>query len=397
MDSFNTKLIEKLLALKDMASSDTKTTFFSVIGREYDEDLISRVVAYLLENDFSLIRNLIDYYQKKKCDVPLDTDNIFDITVKCERVTDNGRMDIFVIAEGAQKRVTLTIENKIRSWEHEVSNGVSQTDEYYQAISSEYHDAYNTFFYLKPDWNESKPANDSFLILTYSMLSSFIGETTDPIILDFQNHIKEFLGEEAMVLSEKDVFLITNYKEIVNQLSSFEKQINSVKQSLVNEINQGLEAKLNGPIPEWTDQLGERLSPEDYYFEKANYNSKVGLGSYRVSKRKWFLKGNYYLYVEILFENGLIDNNTRYQCTLRRDSDMATQTFFENTRGKNNAYRAGKYYVFYKEAIKEKAPSSLPEWPEWKESFIEEAVNRIPQLIQKAEEAYNLYLYHPEN
>ena len=44
---------------------DDKKSFFSILGRTYDEDLISRVISYVLKKDKKLIKNLIKNILKK--------------------------------------------------------------------------------------------------------------------------------------------------------------------------------------------------------------------------------------------------------------------------------------------------------------------------------------------
>ena len=48
--------LKQFLDSNDSAIKDTDNTFLSVIGKSYDEDLISRVVAYCLSIDPSLIK-----------------------------------------------------------------------------------------------------------------------------------------------------------------------------------------------------------------------------------------------------------------------------------------------------------------------------------------------------
>lgn len=61
-----TDMLNKLAEMKLSETEDNQPTFFSVIGRENDEDLISRVVAYVLESDTELVRKLIEHYAKTK-------------------------------------------------------------------------------------------------------------------------------------------------------------------------------------------------------------------------------------------------------------------------------------------------------------------------------------------
>ncbi len=61
----NTNLIAYLLNIwQSMQNEELQenTTFFEILGRAYDEDLISRMLAYALKNDELLLKNVLEFY-----------------------------------------------------------------------------------------------------------------------------------------------------------------------------------------------------------------------------------------------------------------------------------------------------------------------------------------------
>ena len=115
--------IERLIALDQQDQIKEGATFFEIIGRSYDENLVSRMLSYTLQKDAELVNKLLArafgyevYVTKKSC--------------ICEKAVPSGRIDIFVEAEDETGcKYTLTIENKTRSWEHD-----DQTKKYYDFI-----------------------------------------------------------------------------------------------------------------------------------------------------------------------------------------------------------------------------------------------------------------------
>lgn len=190
---------------------------------------------------------------------------------------------MFVIAKGAQRDVTITIENKIKTGGHETSNKQMQTEEYFDYISNQYNNCYNVFYYLTPETNESIPKSECFVKITYIELLDFISETQDPIITDFMRHARYYFGKEKVMLTERDFFLIEQYKNVMSQISDFEKQISKMKNEIADEINFEIEKKLGITIPEWSKGTNETM-----YYEKENWNGKIGLGSYRLYKPQWY-------------------------------------------------------------------------------------------------------------
>ena len=386
------ELTDEIILLKGLPYSQSlglsEPTIFSVIGRKYDEDLISRVVAYVLESDTSLVKKLIKYYISKKetNNEPLDLENISQIKVKCEQATDNGRIDIFVQVKGAQRDITITIENKIKTWEHNTKEK-SQTEEYAEFVNSYYQNSFNTFLYLTPDWNHSEPKSAAFAKITYSKLLELMSDTGDQIIDSFRKHIEIYLTEEMAMLTNTDEYLMRNYLDIKAVLDGFETRITNLKTDIAEAVNRRMENLFNVTIPEWSEEIVKRMREDDLYCEKVNENGKIGMGSYRLSRIKWYKENEYYFYVEIRYDNGLM-RDIYYQITLRREdgkkkkglSEFLTKTHFEDN--------IKNYYVLRRKksnVIVDAASDS------WKEALIDEAAKLLPVCLEEMDEIFQLY------
>ncbi len=237
-------------------------TFFEIIGRVYDEDLISRYIAHTIRTNKTFAEQLINYALKES-----HNEYIFisdsDISVKCEKAMNDGRADIFIEAD----EYTLTIENKIRSWEHD-----DQTQIYFNYVNTNYPGKKNGFLFLKPNWNQSPCKCENFKTLTYEKLTEFL-ITDDEKIIDLKKHIEKYFIEEHR-MSEN--LIAENYVEIKRIYEEFNRFDNNAR----NYIK--------------------------HYFTKeivflADQNEIRG-SSYRILKNNWGAS-NYYFYVEILVEN----------------------------------------------------------------------------------------------
>ena len=86
-----------------------ETTFLSVLGRSYDEDLISRVLVYIMDHDHAFVHALLRMYPGNADMLDLDQADISDYP---EKSMGKGRADIFaVIRKNARTVATIPIEN----------------------------------------------------------------------------------------------------------------------------------------------------------------------------------------------------------------------------------------------------------------------------------------------
>lgn len=158
-----------------------QTTFLSVLGRTYDEDLISRVLVYVMERDHAFVHTLLRRYAG---DIEVPNFEQADVFVYPEKSMGKGRADIFAVIKKNEVTIaTITIENKIYSTEHD-----DQTQTYYDWVyrQQEYkHANVNAFFYLRPSFNSSTAVCDQYQNITYTQIAMLISQS-DYIIDDFK-------------------------------------------------------------------------------------------------------------------------------------------------------------------------------------------------------------------
>ncbi|MBR6650929.1 MAG: PD-(D/E)XK nuclease family protein [Clostridia bacterium] len=365
-------LVKKLLEIsgQDNEVRPDSATFLSVLGRTYDEDLTSRIIAYALAKDNRFVEGLIrEYMSVFDCPdyCPKDV-AIYDVVVVCEKYMGVGRADIFIEIKKEDIVVaTITIENKIYTWEHD-----HQTVTYYKWVNKHYPKSVNMFFYLRPDFNISTAECDKYVNITYTKLLDLI-EADDYIIRDFRQHINDNLGAREMKLSESQIDIINNYDAFEKVLSEAKKKY-AIKQ---NEIIEKIKA-------EWNCR-----------YEKINFEEKsenIGVGSFRLYKDEWYLKDEYYFYVEIRFNKGKLDDIS-YQYTVKEYSDRKNKdkdilNYIEDTK-RLVALNEGHYYVWEKENF-----SSSYSWTsdEWEEEFIKTSVEKLRDYVDATDGLFEEFM-----
>lgn len=361
-------LLERLTKIIE-SNEKCPDTFLSILGRGYDEDLISRIIVYTLKNDIGIIKKLLTkYFGDRISAVDFDSCDIF---VYPEYTMGSGRADIFVeVSTGDEIIATLTIENKIYTEEHGTSTHKFQTQTYYDWVTQQkcYKNSYNTFYYLKPGFNTSVAGCDRFINITYDDFYGMI-EVEDHIINDFKNHIKARLGGENMNLSENQIFLIDNRNKIKNALNDATKLYKEKQNLLLDRIE--AEAKRNIP-----DVMAERVG------------EGIGFGSFRLYRSQWKVPDKYYFYVEIRFDGGRPDKIS-YQNTIYNEG-KCIDGFLESIRDIIN-FNDGLYYVWDKKLFK-----SVYHWADsrWDEEFIKESVEIMADYIKDADRMFERFLNH---
>ena len=205
-DSKKFTLIKKLLEINTIEQNkklQSNPSFFEILGRAYDEDLISRMLAYVLKNDKNFVWKLFVFcetFTSSICPTNFDVK-----TVECEKSMLNGRADIFVVATYNNEIYTLTIENKIYMQEHD-----KQTQTYYDFVSRNNKGGHNAYLFLKPYFNPSPISCKEFKLIYYSNLIGMISETDDYRINDFKRHIEEFLTMKEIKFTEVDNKVLRN-------------------------------------------------------------------------------------------------------------------------------------------------------------------------------------------
>lgn len=335
-------------------NKNEKHTFLSVLGRRYDEDLISRVLVYIMNKDSYFVNVLLQKYPNGSSVFDIDK---CEINVYPEKSMGKGRADIFaVIKKDKSVIATITIENKIYSCEHD-----DQTQTYYDWVCTqqEYKNAAkNAFFYLHPTFNSSTAVCNKYQNITYTDIKNMIS-MNDDIIKDFKNHIDSYLGETSMELNEKQMNIINNYERI---------------NELINEATEIYASNKNRLLDVITKRINQKESEI-----KCDINGKsnpLGPVSVRLYKDNWWKENEYYFFSEVFFDNGKIDK-VKFQNVVKKYPKKSNEKHLENFLDSGNVCihsNVGQWCIlgdiyYFNE-------SSFPS-KEWEEKFTDESVEQL--------------------
>lgn len=359
-------------------------TFLEVIGRSYDEDLISRILAYMLLTDKKLFGAIVGFNFKCEaiqCKL---------LSVECEKSMCGGRADIFAIAEDeAGKRYTLTIENKIRTWEHD-----DQTETYFKFINNQrsYKNCVNIFIYIKPDFNASQPICKKFEVLKYSQLLDLIKIKDDTIINDFRQHITRYLRNNEVKIMDTDAFVLRNYKVLKEIMNSAEGKFENFKQQLAAYIykkNVSPELDYN-PLDGRDTKRWSTINEGTLVGEHRN-------GSLRIYRKdKWYhkdenLANKYYFYVELKFCDNA-PNEILVQQVVKcygNKKESIVVKFLDDVIIPNPQHSGewwGQYYVIQNDRFQDNEHEMFS--PEWSEALKKFAVDKLSLYITEMESIF---------
>lgn len=332
-------------------------TFLRVIRREYDENFVSRLIAYCLISDLNILRNILNTYLPYE-----DLTNLCVDEVQCEKSMYTGRIDIF--AKTKNPKIVLLIENKIFSWEHD-----DQTILYEKYAENHYKDYKKAYIYLKPNFNISVPSSGLFKIMSYLELYKILEKSkiNDQIILDLLNHIREFFMSKIS-FSKDELFYLSNKNEIDNII----KQFNDTSSKIKNTMVQSIETRLKN----------EGI---DFFIEKTDAEK-----SFRFYKKNWYREKEFYLYTEIYFRD---DDLNRIESLIvlkgyndYKKSESKFQNIFKHLECIEN------WYQYYTLELKHFIPNNLLEnnIEEWQKELNLFAQNQIVKYVKMADEYFKV-------
>lgn len=373
-----------LTLLKELLEIDTieqnkklrsDSSLFEILGKVYDENLSSRMLAYVLKNDKSFVWKLFVFYGTFPAgSCPTD----FEVkTVECEKSMWNGRADIFVVATLNQEIYTLTIENKIYASEHG-----EQTQTYYEFVSRNHKDGRNAYLFLKPYFNPSPASCKEFTPIYYSDLIEMISETDDYRIKDFKRHVERFLTMKDIQFTEVDKAVLRNLTELRGILNSTEEKLATFKLQLFDALcrNQAIAGLEYNP----NVHKAKSKSDKEVYWEsfKDNKDFVVEIAdndtSFRIYRAdEWYQynstnlnEAGYYFYVELKFD----ENNPHkilFQGVVNRygkvDKNIVTKFVKETDFGnlKNPALKdEGHWFIFSAKEFQSSYEVLSKEWQE---------------------------------
>ena len=342
--------------------------------------MISRVVAYCLSIDPSLIKKLIERYIQKHLhdEVCLDLSAIKNVSVYPEKTMGFGRADIFVSLTDANKQlITITIENKIRTEEHD-----DQTQTYYDWVYRQqgYQDAdLNAFFYLRPSFNLSTAICDQYQNITYTQIAAWITQS-DHIIDDFKKHIALYLGDSDMELNARQIDIINHYDAIQQSIGEATAMYAAHKTALLERIENTVKQR----FPDIVLDINEKTNP-------------LGPVSVRFYKDKWYKASEYYFYAELYFEKARL-NAARYQKVIkeypRKSTEKSIQQFLQSGNIRINSI-IGQWHIWGDVSNFE----SSTEWTakEWGEAFVSTSVKKLAEFIEETDKMVDTYFDFMQN
>lgn len=213
-------------------------SIMSVLGRTYDEDLISRLLLKCLMDDPSAVGSILKKYDDNRKDAGgLSNYDIVIESGKCEQVAENlSRIDIFITGHnGLGEAFTLAIENKIRSWEHS-----EQTTTYARWMEQRAKEDEQLYYiFLKPSWNQSPHSSERFMPLSYDELAKLF-TVENRFILELKEHINNHLE----VNETMDPEIVKYSKDILDIAKELERRRIEIAKEINKAIHDGFLEKL---------------------------------------------------------------------------------------------------------------------------------------------------------
>ncbi len=293
--------LKELINLYDFKENDNEC-FLSIIGKNYDECIVSKLVLYSL-NNIEILKQLINRDDIVKI-IKLGTELSID---------SNNRIDIYFEGEFEnKKKFLIIIENKIWSNVHD-----NQCKNYYERAKRCYKNYEIFCYFLKPSSNKAKPDDEHFQVITYDKIYELVGDSENIYISDFRKEIKNYLMKKEY--SDIDFYFLKNLNKINGKVNELWKDINVFMKKLVEEFNYN----------------------NKYTFDSTYSNDHTFIRLYD-KKEGWRsgddcdLDNRYYFYFELYFSMNL--NEIFIQKTIKRYS--------ENNNSKLNIFIENKYKGF---------------------------------------------------
>ncbi|MBP5444914.1 MAG: PD-(D/E)XK nuclease family protein [Acholeplasmatales bacterium] len=332
---------EKLQELmnKYYKKEDTSLSFFDIINKSHDENLISLMIRYLFENDSECLKNVLNKAYKDN----IHYLEIIEITPEYS-IKDKKRIDILIKALIDKKESIIVIENKVYSKEHG-----EQCKLYYEYIDKEFPNFIKYYLFLKPEYNKATSGCKKFMVINYRDLCDSITNEDDIYIKDFKKTINNNLVVGKM--DELKKYILDHFSELYGLVSDLDKQLSNFLEN------------------EYGKEMQEFLKCERVEVYKPNYSIRFYnancWGGYNVSNDE-----KYYFYVELVGH----DKNIKYpkfQYIINRYSDNPETKISKYVINKDRDSRFGKncFVIRTVSFISDKDVLS----PEWKRELIEKS------------------------
>ncbi|MDR0979095.1 MAG: PD-(D/E)XK nuclease family protein [Lachnospiraceae bacterium] len=236
MASDELKQLEK--ELSRIKFKELPNTFLNIIGRNSDEVVISKILAFLLNprnTSVKILQGVIDQYHGETPELEIEN---YEDEKTTEIVLDNGRIDLLFKFTNCW----IAIENKINSLE----NG-DQTERYVRDLEKENKEGVPiVYIYLKPRYNKSVPKSDKFKVVTYDILINIFKSCS---IYDFKykenyvfmddiiRHVEGYLmANEELELGEEIDFYVKHKEKIKSIEENYKTQCVIAINKLVRKL-----------------------------------------------------------------------------------------------------------------------------------------------------------------
>lgn len=218
---------------------EAQMTFLQVLNKATDEILITKYLAFLLDErntTFNILKKILTktYKITKKVAIDFTEGQLEEIHTEYQ-ITNEDRLDVFI----KYSNFWVVIENKIGAGESKEK----QTVRYKEAVERLNEKKLPIYYlYLKPKSNLSKQSESDFKVFTYDELFEILDTITEAdlcktvnykFLLDFKIHIKERLMEGLKIDTEEMSFWLKNQTKLSEILEIYRKNCNEVKEMMI--------------------------------------------------------------------------------------------------------------------------------------------------------------------
>lgn len=269
------QMIEELdeLLKHKQETKENKISFLEIIDKNFDENIISKYLLYILKNNIEILNSLL-----KKCsfDEFCDLEEIVFSTNEYV-INGNKRIDILIKAKDITgENAVIAFENKIYSKE-----GYNQCKNYYDFCHIEFSGYKQYFIFLYPDFNIGikKLSDNHFVKITYTVLLEILNSLEKRNIYeeDFMNLINNQL--RSMPMDDLKQYFIEHFDQITSivncidfELDSFFNMFEEIFLSANSSFNYEFQDKhrtlrLYKDSCRWKNDIGENDEKFFFYIE----------------------------------------------------------------------------------------------------------------------------------
>lgn len=346
--------LKEILKAYQLESRQTPTlSFLEIVNKSYNEVMISKILAYLIKTDHDIVKHILKQTHNEDIEVT-------SLDVYREKNILRGRIDLFVeFYDRDAKQYTLTIENKIYSFEH-----TDQTQRYYDFVEATYSRARNFYILLKPDYNPTQCVCSDFKVLNYSELVKCIPTTANYIICDFKNHIvKNFT--KGYQMKESTLLALQNLEQLKDIYNEATKYVSTLKEELADVVFTNYSQYMNKHVDGYND-------------------------SYRLYKRDWTDNKSYLFYAEfIIINNGLHNRQIAVYGTIERLAKKRFDNEIDHFISNHYQHQSKKQHcVFKEEYFNTTTPIATVLW---KEELFDFVLQNIKKTLEAVAEEFQKF------